>query len=195
MNGVIIITLASATFVFLIIQIRFIRRYIRIKRSYNHLPGVLFLAEAIGEGCFLCFDCCLWASGESDNVDILGGEHLEKYSGKPPEEYEVQLALEGKKKADRDSLSPEEEQTKVKNLVSERQKTSIMYISNITSLQKQRVIEILLADPDYIIEHEYVINKKLLPKEEKIPLESCPQCENPVKPNWEYCSNCGYDRN
>lgn len=194
MNVLLIVSVTFSTLVFLIIQIRFLRRFLRIRRNHSHLPGVLFLAEAIGEGCILCMDCCLWSSGESDRVDVLGGEHLEKYSGKPPEEYEIQLALDEKKKSDTTYQSSEEEQAKIKELLSKRQKTSIMYLCNITSLSKQKVIEIILAEPDYTIEHEYVINKKFLPKEEEKAIESCPQCVNPVKPNWEYCSNCGYVR-
>jgi len=60
-----------------------------------------------------------------------------------------------------------------------------------------------LADPDFMIEHEYVINKKMLTKkeikpqemkaiEEKIAAGFCPVCDTPLAPSWEFCSNCGY---
>ena len=66
-----------------------------------------------------------------------------------------------------------------------------MYVSNITLLPKERIIEIILADPDFIIEHEYILNKKLFTTE-KIAKALCPKCNNPLAPNWEYCPNCGY---
>lgn len=192
MNTLVLVTITFSLLLFLMIQIRFLRRFIRLKKSYGNLPGVLFLAEAI-EGCSMCLDCCASSSSTSIDLDLGRSDsdaHLEKFSGKPPEEYEIKKALEDSKKTDRSSLSAEEEQTKVKDLVSKRQKTSMMYISNITSIPQERIIEIILADPDFIIEYEYVLNQKLLAKKE-IPKELCPICKTPFEPSHEFCANCG----
>ncbi len=191
MKTLVIVTITFSLLFFLMIQIRFLRRFIRLKKSYGNLPGALFLAEAI-VGCCMCLDCC--ASSSSTSIDLGSSDsdaHLEKFSGKPPEEYEIKKDLEDRKKTEKGYLSAEEEQTKVKDLVSKRQKTSIMYISNITLLPQERIIEIILDDPDFIIEYEYVINKKLLMKEE-IAKRICSICNTPFEPSHEFCSNCGY---
>lgn len=105
--------------------------------------------------------------------------------------------------SEKSSLSMEEAKVKVIDLVSKRQKTSIMYVSNRTLLPEGRIIEIILEDPDFMIEHEYVINKKMPAKreiktqemkriEEKIAAGFCPVCDTPLDPSWEFCSNCGY---
>ena len=190
MNTLVIVTITFTLLFFLMIQIRFLRRFIRLKKSYGNLPGALFLAEAI-VGCCTCLECC--ASSSSTSIDFGGSDsdaQVEIHSGKPPEEYEIKQALEDRKKTERGSLSAEEEQTKVRDLVSKRQKTSIMYISNITLLPPERIIEIILDDPDFIIEYEYVINKKLLMKEE-IAKRICSICNTPFEPSHEFCSNCG----
>ncbi|MHA1532090.1 MAG: hypothetical protein ACTSR6_08840 [Candidatus Heimdallarchaeota archaeon] len=190
MNKLVIVTITFTLLFFLMIQIRFLRRFIRLKKSYDNLPGALFLAEAIGYGCCMCLECC---ASSSTSINFGGSDSETRYdihSGKPPEEYEIKVALEDSKKTDRGSLSAEEEQTKVKDLVSKRQKTSIMYVSNRTSIPQERIIEIILDDPDFMIEHEYVVNKKLLMKEE-IAKRICSICKTPFEPSHEFCANCG----
>ncbi len=192
MNTLAIVTITFTLLFFLMIQIRFLRRFIKLKKSYGNLPGALFLAEALIEGCCCALECC---ASSSSSIDFdLGGSgsdaHVEIHSGKPPEEYEIKKALEDKKKTEKGSLSAEEEQTKVKDLVSKREKTSLMYVSNITLLPQQRIIEIILDDPDFIIEHEYVVNKKFFAIEETTK-KLCSICKTPYEPNHEFCSNCG----
>ena len=97
MNTLVIVTTTFSLLLFLTIQIRFLGRFIRLKKSYDNLPGALFLAEAVFEGCCCALECCAETSTDlsQDRVDILGGEHLEKYSGKPPEEYEIKISSRG----------------------------------------------------------------------------------------------------
>jgi len=190
MNTLVVVTITFTLLFFLMIQIKFLRRFIRLKKSYGNLPGALFLAEAIGYGCCMCLECC---ASSSTSIDFGGSDsetRFDIHSGKPPEEYEIKQALEDRKKTERGYLSAEEEQTKVKDLVSKREKTSIMYISNITLLPPERIIEIILDDPDFIIEYEYVINQKFLPKKE-ITKDLCPICKTPFEPSHEFCANCG----
>ena len=75
----------------------------------------------------------------------------------------------------------------------------------------ETVIEILTEDPNFIVEDDSVLIKKmpakgestmpedrrasaqeLREKEEKIAKGICPICNTPFEPSWEYCSNCGY---
>ncbi|NHJ31638.1 MAG: zinc ribbon domain-containing protein [Asgard group archaeon] len=200
MNYVVIAVTIFSSLIFILIQIRFIRRFLRIRRNYENLPGVLFLAEAIGEG---CFDCCAAATEDVIRPDYSSDEHLTKYSGKPPEEHEVKLALDEKRKAVKSYQSVEEEQNKVFEIISKRQKTGILYISNLSSLPKERIVEILADNPDFAIEDEFVINKKLLEKEElkskelkeikeKMAQGFCPKCNFSLEPEWDFCGNCGY---
>ena len=190
MNTLVIVTITFSLLFFLMIQIRFLRRFIKLKKSYGNLPGGLFLAEAI-VGCCMCLECC--ASSSSTSIDLGGSDsdaQVEIHSGKPPEEYEIKKALEDRKKTEKGYLSAEEEQTKVKDIVSKRKKTSLMYVSNITLLPQERIIEIILDDPDFIIEYEYVVNKKFLAIEE-MTKKLCPICKTPYEPSHEFCSNCG----
>jgi hypothetical protein len=161
------------------------------------MPGFLFLAEALGEGLCYCFLCCCSEAVEPEVTDFKADfEYDEEKTKTALDEYKA--SIKESKKADeleeKTFLSIEEEIKKVMDTVSKREKTSILYISNITSLPKQRVIEIILKDPDYRIEHEYVLNKKLLSIEEKFSIEKCPKCGNHMKPDWLYCPNCSYVR-
>ena len=208
MNGVIIIAIVFSALAFLIIQIRFFRRFIRIKKSYDHLPGVLFLAEAIGYGCCMCLECLSESSTGASLGDSDGDAHLEKYSGKPPDEYEIKKALEDKKKGDNGYLSvesplTEEEKSKVIDIISKRQKTGVLYVSNRTKIPEERIIEVITEDPGFVLDNEFIINKKLLEKEElksrelkevkeKIAEGFCPVCNISLEPDWDYCGNCGY---
>ena len=89
-----------------------------------------------------------------------------------------------------DGSIKEDKESEIKKLVSNKQKTSLQWISTIAMIPIETVIEILTEDPDFIIEYEYVVNKKLLMKEE-IAKRICSICKTPFEPSHEFCANCG----
>ena len=191
MNAEAITLLAFLSILFLLSQIRFIRRFISIRRRYENLPGVLFMAEAIGEGCSLCFDCC--ASGaEEIEPDVISFEvdfeHDEEKREKAISELKAETRESERAEAlmERSHFDVVEEKMKVIDLVSKRQKTSILYVSNITKIPKERIFHIITENPDFTIENEYIINKRLITD------TFCPECKNPVKPGLEFCTACGF---
>jgi len=188
-NEIVATVLTLFVLFFLVAQIRFIRRLINRRKNNENIPGGLLLAEVLS-GCFFCMECC----GDIDVINYTDSEsdaHLEKFSGKAPDETEIKRALKDKKGTIIDSLS-EEEKYKIKDLISKRQKTSLMYISNITLIPKERIITLLLDNSDFDIENEYIINKKLVVKDE-LTDEICPECNNPFKSSRKYCSTCGFE--
>ncbi|MGC9778061.1 MAG: hypothetical protein HZR80_02340 [Candidatus Heimdallarchaeota archaeon] len=110
-----------------------------------------------------------------------------------------------------DFQSKEGKKIKIKELVSNKEKTSLQWISTITMIPIESVIEILAEDSNFIIEDDYVLIQKMPAKsestmpedrrasaqelrerEEKLAQGICPICNNLFEPNREYCSNCGY---
>lgn len=190
MNEIVVAAISLVVIFFLVAQIRFIRRLLNRRKNNENVPGVLFLSDALS-GCFLCLDCCADSSTGMGSGDPDNDAHLEAFSGKPPDELEIKKALEDKKRTSV-SLTVEEEISKIMNIVSKREKTSIFYISNLTSIPEIRIVSILRDDPDYEIEKEYVLNKQMLTKEE--PKEQiCPECNSPIKPGKKYCGACGFE--
>ncbi len=109
-----------------------------------------------------------------------------------------------------DELSNEKEESKIKKLVSNKQKTSLQWISAVTMIPIERVIEILTEDPNFLFEDDSVLNQNMLTesessttkdsivsvqdlreRKEKIAKGICPTCNNPFESNRVYCSNCG----
>lgn len=203
MNEAIITVIAFFSILFLLVQIRFFRRLRKLKNNYNGIPGVFFLSDAL-DGFLSFLNCC----GEATEPEMdfkADFEHDEEKTKKALAEYKARTKQSKKTEglSEKSSLSMEEAKVKVIDLVSKRQKTSIMYISTRTLLPNEIVIEILLEDPDFIIEDEFVINKKMPAKrviktqemkriEDKIAAGFCPVCGTPLDSSWEYCSNCGY---
>ena len=91
--------------------------------------------------------------------------------------------------------------------MSNKEKTSLEWISTITMIPIDSVIEILTEDPNFIIKDDYVLIQKMLAKsestmpeerrvsaqelrerEEKLAQGICPICSNFFEPNREYCS-------
>lgn len=199
--------IAAVTFLltlFLLAQIRFFKRLRKLKKNYNGIPGAFFLSDAL-DG-FLSFLSCCSEASEPEVIEFKADfEHDEEKTKKALDDYKVRTKRSKKTEGltEKGSLSLEKEKVKVIDLISKRHKTSIMYISNITSLPKERIIEIILEDLDFMIEHEYVINKKIPATreiktkemkriEDKMAKGFCPICDTPLKPDWEFCSNCGY---
>jgi len=134
---------------------------------------------------------CLRGVFTGNYSDPDSDAHLEVFSGKPPDEIEIKKALKSKKSIDV-SLTVEEEISKVMDIVSKRDKTSLLYINNITSIPTERIVNLLIDDPDYEIKNEYVLNKEMLIKEELKKL-ICPECNNPIELGAKYCSTCGLE--
>ena len=190
MNEIVAAVISLVVIFFLVAQIRFIRRLLNRRKNIENVPGVLFLSDVLSS-CFLCLDCCAGSSTSMGSGDPDSDAHLEAFSGKPPDELEIKKALEDKKRTSV-PMTVEEEISKIMNIVSKREKTSILYISNLTSIPWGRIANILGDDPDYEIENEYVINKQILAKEE--PKEQiCPECNSPNKPGIKYCGTCGLE--
>lgn len=203
MNEAIIAAVTFFLTLFLLVQIRFFKRLRKLKNNYNGIPGVFFLSDAL-DGFLSFFNCC----GEATEPEMdfkADFEHDEEKTKKALAEYKARTKQSKKTEglSEKSSLSMEEAKVKVIDLVRKRQRTSIMYISTRTLLPNERVIEILLEDPDFIIEDEFVINKKMPVKrtiktqemkriEDKIATGFCPVCDTPLDPSWEYCSNCRY---
>jgi len=108
-------------------------------------------------------------------------------------------------------LTKDNKENEIKKLVSNKQKTSLQWISTIAMIPIETVIEILTEDPNFIVEDDYVLHQKipiksdstilddrkasaqeLREKEEKIAKGICPICNTPFEPSHEFCSNCGY---
>ncbi|MCK5185406.1 MAG: zinc ribbon domain-containing protein [Candidatus Heimdallarchaeota archaeon] len=203
MNAEAITLIAFFSTLLLLVQIRFFRRLRKLKSNYNGIPGVFFLSDAL-DGFLSFLNCC----GEATEPEMdfkTDFEHDEEKTKKALVEYKARTRQSKKTEGltEKRSLSMEEEKVKVIDLVSKRQKTSIMYISNRTLLPNEIIIEIISEDPDFIIEDEFVINKKMPVKrtiktqemkriEDKIAAGFCPVSGTPLKPDWEFCANCGY---
>ncbi|MHA1740196.1 MAG: hypothetical protein ACTSXA_11045 [Candidatus Heimdallarchaeota archaeon] len=190
MNEIVATAITLFVLFFLVAQIRFIRRLINRRKNNESISGGLLLSDAF-VGCLSCLECCGSVDTVGNYSDPDSDAHLEAFSGKPPDEIEIKRALEDKKRTS-SSLTVEEEISKVMSIISKRDKTSLIYISNITTIAKQRIISLLITDPDYIIENEYVINMKMQAKAEPTKL-ICPECNNPVKSDIEYCTTCGFE--
>lgn len=110
-----------------------------------------------------------------------------------------------------DFQSKEGKKRRIKELVNNKEKTSLQWISTITMIPIESVIEILTEDPNFTIEEDYVLIQKIPAKgestmpedrrasaqelrerEEKLAQGICPICNNPFEPNREYCANCGF---
>jgi len=200
MNDAIITAAVFFLLFVMMAQIRFLR-LIR-KMTDKKITGGLFLADILG----CCRETCEIYVERSTDREVWKKKSLEDMGyveERAPDDYEIKSAIEESKRKEEMDYQSEEDKNKVKDLLSKRQKTSIMYISNRTLLPKERIIEIILEDPDFIIEHEYVINKKMPAKrviktqemkriEDKIAAGFCPVCDTPLDSSWEFCSNCGY---
>jgi hypothetical protein len=168
-------------------QIRFIIKIIKQRNTNLINIGVLFF-----EGIGAC--CCLASSGISFGsrpTDSESGDHLESFTGKPPDELELKQALSTEKKKVRIELTDEEKIQKIKEVLNQREKTSVLYVSNLTLIPAQKIISLLTNDPDYILVDEFIFRNVLI---EKItPNENiCSICKNPIKPGQKYCSSCGH---
>lgn len=191
MNEIVATVLMLFAIYFLVVQIRFIRRLVNRRKNNETIPGGLLLAEAF-TGCLSCMECCGDFEGAGNYSDPDSDAHLEAFSGKPPDEIEIKRALK-ENKTKSTPLTVEEEISKIISIISKREKTSLLYITNTTSIPKERIINLLITDSDYIIENEYVINMKMIVKEEPKKL-LCPECDNPVKPGVRYCGTCGFEQ-
>ena len=126
-------------------------------------------------------------------------------------ESKIQQIREAEELGEIDFQSKEGKKRKIKELLSNKEKTSLQWISTVTMIPIESVIEILTEDSNFIIKDDSVLIAKMLAKsestmpeerrisaqelrerKEKIAEGICPICSNSLEPNKEYCSNCGY---
>lgn len=184
-------------------QIRFLIKF--RKRNSQKINGELFITEELEDCCCSCFarSCCdIHPRHIKSSKEIR--EDLETVEEKLPDEYEMKKALE---KSETTYLSEEAERKKIIDLIGNKQKVSLLYLCNRSSLPKQRVIEIVLQETNFRLEGEYLIDisasamegtweissdQEKKGREEKIAEGICPECNNPIDPSSEYCKSCGY---
>lgn len=170
----------------------------KIRRNGNRIPDDFFLSELLtccGDfvQCAAALDDASGGSGQTKTRREIAYEEIEKrkssMSEKEKEENEIKL---------------------IRSVISEKQKTSLWWISTKITMPKERIIELITEDPNYAIENEYIINigllgqeeaityteRKLLAqkakeREEKLAVGICPECDNPFEIGADYCLNCG----
>ncbi len=208
--------LAIFSTIFLLAQLRFIRRFIRLKKRYDSIPGVLLLSDLLCccEICTCCGDAALGGSPAEESHEQQVARQRRRDEKRREEIVRSKTALrlseiESGESVDR-SIKKDKE-SEIKKLVSNKQKTSLQWISTIAMVPIDTVIEILTKDPNFVIKDDYVLIQKmpvksestipedkraiaqeLREKEEKIAKGICPICNTPFEPSHEFCSNCGY---
>jgi len=179
---------------FMMAQIRIIR--LLRKMSDRKISGGIFLVDVLGcccESCEICYD----RSTDRDVWKKKSMEEMGYVEERAPDEYEIKTVLEASQQKEEINYQSEvEEQIKVLDLVSKREKTGIMYVRNKTKLPKERIIEIIDSNPNFFIENEFILKKKKLAEvtmkeiTDSITKKNCPNCNTPIEAEWDYCSNC-----
>ncbi len=220
-NEVLKVLLAFLPLIFVIAQLRIIKRIKSMKKYKEAIPGELFLAEAL-EGFCVCLQCCGEIFGDmsidmyidaSTDSDYFKIDEEKKKKAIRENKEDVRQSKRAEERAERGYIVKEEDENKVRKLIDRRQKTRLLWITNVTKIPMDRVIEIISMNPEFMIEGEYVINKRLQTAEEeaierwerkertqeiedrkkRITEGFCPECDNPLKPDYEYSSVCGCD--
>lgn len=211
MNAEAITLVVFFSIVLLLTQIRFIR----LKKRYDSIPGVLLLSDLLFcyEICTCCGDAALGGHVEETHEQKVAAQR--RRDEKRREEIvrsKTALRLSEIESGESvDGSIKEDKGSEIKKLVSTKQKTSLQWISTIAMVPIETVIEILTEDPNFIIRDDYVLNQRIPTKnestmavdsrasaqelrerEEKIAQGICPTCNNPFELNRVYCSNCGY---
>ncbi|MHA1122303.1 MAG: hypothetical protein ACTSPC_05770 [Candidatus Heimdallarchaeota archaeon] len=209
--------LALATFFLTIVTftiIRFVFRLKKIRKTQEKLPVVLY-ADALdvllccGEsGCGECGCGCL---SSADAVKDYVKQETEDYDSRKHEPKPPIGKRRGYKIRKRQESRKDRERSKVIRIASAKEKTNIDWVVKKASLPKERVIEILKEEPDFTVDDAYVINKKLLAKDEqahlyemirekhakeekeqKLAIGICPECNKPIEEGSDRCSFCNY---
>lgn len=184
MNSESIAILALFLSVILLVQLKFIIRYIKLKKISNNTPGALFLSSGLCDLLCCAFDdaacdiCCCCAS--AINTDSSESEHEERVRSqriKDRREKEKRSraasrlsdieSKETKHSMDKDYfLLKQEQKNKIDELINKKQKTSLQWLSAVMVLPIDKVIQILYENPNYKIEDDFVINLKIQEKED-----------------------------
>ncbi len=191
-------------------QIRFLLRWRKMKKFKGNFPGIV-LADIPIEGLLCCAQCgceCLSSVGA---IRDYAKQEMEDSDSRKPESKPPIGRRRGYRKRVRQLYKRERERRRIIKLASKKEKTSIDWISKKASVPKERIVEILSRDSDYSIDDAYVLNKKLISKEEQADLFEkireiniqadkerklaqgiCPRCNNAIEINSEQCTKCGY---
>ncbi len=190
--GVIIATITLFLLPFLITRIKTYMKIRKLMKEFNNLPGILFLSDAL-DGLSSCASCCSEAT-EPEMTFEANFEQDEEKRKKALEEYETSKK---KMKKTKSIHSSDMEKKLVMDIIRQREKTGIVFISTRTKIPQEKIIEIINENPDYFIENEYVLKKKKLAevtireKDVEITKKICPNCDTPIEAGWDHCSNCG----
>lgn len=211
MNETVIIILAICLPLFLVSRIRFILRFIRLRRSSEHSLDVLFGFS--GDGLEACFYCCagLGALGadnkSSDTVNV--DEEERKKALRALRDSEAT-----KKTSDatlQSKMSDEDAKKVIINKIPNVEKISLEYLSRMTLIPCERIVDILSNDYDYLVDGAYVINNSMVPEmdfeetiSDSIGIQNsrnweggtttegiCLECQSFYEKGSLYCPNCG----
>lgn len=198
-------TIAFVTFFmtfFLLIQIKIIGRIRKLRMIRRKMIEIEYYQKSTGEilcDCINCF-CCSSETRycRSEAYDIIEEEFEEdlfefRHKARMEKRYK-----ERKRKQSSLDLTLEKEKSKIIKLVDDSEKTSIWWVSSTTNIPKEDIVEILKYEPGYLIVDDYIYNQRKMTKEEILTVKEkiagwkmCPNCENPVEKESEYCPNCG----
>ncbi len=105
-----------------------------------------------------------------------------------------------------DDLSKEVQKDNIKELIGNKQKTSLQWLSTVTMISIDELIDYLSKDSNYKIENNNVVNLKMQTEKEfkfkdratitqeakeKIPKRICPICNIQIESDWKFCVYCG----
>ena len=179
-------------------QIRFIIKLLRKIKKYDKIANTLFLSEFVECCCYLA-NCSICTLDKSDS------SCCQRSLDKNITEEEYEQRVKGTKIVE----DLKKEELKIKNLIFDKKKVSLFWVSKATLIPIERIIEILSNDVNYSIKNDYIINQRFLEpdksldykfvegdidikeKERKIAEGICPFCDNLFPKGSEYCPNCG----
>ncbi|NHJ38965.1 MAG: hypothetical protein FK731_02955 [Asgard group archaeon] len=205
------------TSIIIFAQVKIIRQFIIRKRLSSNTKGIIYSYSTKYACCEACCCCCLEALyGERirREKETKYEKDVEKQKIKDLKEYQEKKELTIKEdiKLEKEFITEEEVKERIKDLADDKEKTNLQWLSTITAIPIERIVKTLAEDTNFIIENDYVINKKMLVKEEKMGIRErieraqlreirkkklekniCPKCNNSFEPSSIYCLSCGIE--
>jgi len=187
--------------IFLLIQIKLIGRIRKLRIIRRKMIESEYSLKSIGDICY-CISCC--CTGDIGNCSREAYDLVEEEDkGSFEFRHKARMEKRYKERKQRHSsldLRLEKEKSKIIKLIQDSEKTSIWWVNSYTSVPKEDIVEILKYEPGYLIVDDYIYNERKMTKEEILEVKEkiigwkmCPDCENPVEPESEFCPNCGHD--
>ena len=158
-----------------------------------------------------CGDCdCGGMYCSSSNCDCCGCECESKKTKEQKEQEERIMARKQKEKEqkqkeleektervketeelmEKEFKTKEDEKKIIENLTCDQEETNLNWLSAVTMISKERIIEIVLENYILRINNENVINIELMEKEAEI---ICPLCGNLLEKDSKFCKYCGHN--